>query len=181
MNETLTTIHQRRSVRKFKQVPPNKDIIEDLLNAGRSAPSAINKQPWRFYVITNTALITSMAKEIEAVAEGQFQLSHGVHLSRTEDAVFHGAPVVVFISAPKDNEWAELDVGMCAQNMMLAAKSLGLDSCPVGFGRFVEKTKCYSLLNVPASERIVVSLVFGYGDEQPKEHPRRRDNVVYVL
>jgi len=51
--------------------------------------------------------------------------------------------VVIFIISPHDNEWASLDVGMCAQNIMLAAKSLGLDTCPVGFGKYVEKTKIF--------------------------------------
>lgn len=180
MNETLRTIYDRRAVRKFKPLPVGQATIEQLLDAGRMAPSAINKQPWRFYVVTSAELIKTMSEEIAAIAEEHFHLSHGVHLSQSGDAIFHGAPIVIFVSASKENEWAPLDIGMCAQNMMLAAKSLGLDSCPVGLGKFVEKTKSYSALKVPPADNIVISVIFGYGDENSSAHERQRDNVTYV-
>ena len=52
MNEVLTTIYDRRAVRKFKDKAVEKTIIEDLIDAGRMAPSAINNQFWKFYVLT---------------------------------------------------------------------------------------------------------------------------------
>ena len=79
--------------------------------------------------------------------------SHSFDLFKRADPVFYGAPVVIFVTAPRDNEWAALDIGMCSQNMMLAAKSIGLDSCPVGFGKYVEHTKIFSRLQIPSSDR----------------------------
>ena len=106
--------------------------------------------------------------------------SHGSDFLKAEDAIFHGAPVVIFIASPKDNEWASLDVGMCAQNIMLSAKSLGLDSCPVGLAKFVEQTKIYSKLNVPESDHVNLAIVLGYGNEKPEPKERVTGNAVFI-
>lgn len=161
-SETLRIIYDRRAVRKYKNKAVSKTIIEKIIDAGRMAPSAINKQPWKFYVLTNKETIKSFSREIAKVAAKDFikagpkqiiktvvsllHFPHSVDLFKSTDPVFHGAPIVIFITAPKANEWAALDIGMCSQNMMLAAKSFGLDSCPVGFGKYVEKTKAFHMM-----------------------------------
>ncbi len=197
MNETLKTIYERRAVRKFKDKAVTKEIIEQLLDAGRMAPSAINRQPWKFYIVTKKEDIKLFSKEIgtaalksipqmgiknivKAAASSITHLSHGIDFLKAPDPVFHGAPVVIFITAEKDNEWAGLDIGMCTQNIMLAAKSLGLDSCPVGFGKFIMQAKSYSKLNIPAKEQVLLAVIIGYRDESPEVHERKRDNVIYI-
>jgi len=197
MNEVIKTIFERRAIRKYKDKPVSHEIIEQVLDAGRMAPSAINKQPWNFYIVTSKELIQLFSSEIvkvglksipelgiknviKAIASGITHLSHGIDFIKAKDPVFHGAPVVIFIAAPKDNEWAALDIGMCSQNMMLAAKSLGLDTCPVGFGKFVEKAKDYSKLNIPSTHHVHLAIVLGYGDETPEVHERVKNNASYL-
>lgn len=193
---TLETIYTRRSVRKYKDIPVSKPLIEKIIDAGRMAPSAMNKQPWKFYVLRSPVIIRSFSKEISRAGikkvlkagpgqvlktvAGFFHFHNAASLLRHSDPVFHGAPVVVFISAPKNNEWAALDIGMCGQNMMLAAKSLGLDSCPIGFGKFVEETKLYPTLHVPETHVIHLAIIFGYGDESPEMQTRTKNNVSYI-
>jgi len=197
MNEVIKTIYERRAIRKFKDKTVDKKIIEQLLEAGKMAPSAINKQPWKFYVVTKKEDVQLFSKEIgtaalksipqmgvknivKAAASSIMHLSHGIDFLKAPDPVFHEAPVVIFITAPKDNEWAGLDVGMCSQNIMLAAKSMGLDTCPVGFGKFIMKAKSYSKLNIPNMEQVLLAIIIGYGNETPEVHERKRDNVVYL-
>jgi len=197
--ETIETIYERRSVRKYKSSLVDISLIGKVLDAGRMAPSAMNKQPWQFYVLTNKETIKSFSKEIAGViwegslksgisgiarilkaASGLLHLPHGFDLHSIKDPVFHGAPVVIFLTAPRDNEWASLDVGMCAQNIMLAAKSLGLDTCPVGLGKYVEKTKIFSRLHVPATEELKLAIILGYGDESPEVHERVTNNLLFI-
>jgi nitroreductase len=197
MNEVIKTIFERRAVRKYKDKPVSREIIEQLLDAGRMAPSAINKQPWKFYVVTSKEDIKLFSLEIvkvgiksipslgiknvaKAVLSGITQLSHGIDFLKAKDPVFHGAPVVIFITAPKENEWAALDIGMCSQNIMLAAKSLGLDSCPVGFGKFIEKAKDYLKLNIPSTDQVHLAIIIGYADEIPEAHERYKNNAFYI-
>lgn len=195
-SEALKTIYERRAVRKFLDQPVDKILIEKIIDAGRMAPSAINTQPWKFYVLTNKDTINIFSKAIAKVAAQHFiksgpkhilknvvsllHFSHKIDFLKNPDPVFHGAPVVIFITSPVENEWACLDIGMCSQNMMLAAKSLGLESCPVGFGKFVDQTKIYSRLKIPPSEKVQISIIFGYGDEKPELHKRKTNNVFYI-
>ena len=198
MNDTLKVIYERRAVRKYKEQVPARSLIEEVISAGRMAPSAINRQPWKFYVLTNRADIQSFSKEIGKVAakgilrsgikniiksvSGSLHftgLSHGVDFLKAKDPIFHGAPVVIFITSPKDNEWASLDIGMCSQNMMLAAKSLGLDTCPVGLGKYVEQTKSFPKLIISPKEQVQLAVLLGYGNEKAEMHERIKDNVVY--
>ncbi|HZK65273.1 MAG TPA: nitroreductase [Puia sp.] len=197
--ETVKIIYARRAVRKYKDKPVDRKLIEQVLDAGRMAPSAMNKQPWQFYVLTERDTIQSFSTEIAGVAlkgtlksgisgmkqviktaAGLLHFSHGIDLHALKDPVFYGAPVVIFLTAPRDNEWASLDVGMCAQNIMLAAKSAGLDTCPVGFGKYVENTKIYYRLHVPATEEVRLAIILGYGDELPEAHERISDNVLFI-
>jgi nitroreductase len=171
-------------------------LIEQLIDAGRMAPSAMNRQPWSFYILTDAEQISLLSKEIgraamlrtaksgiKSMVKSAADLYHAyrsMDYKWGEDMVFHGAPVVIFLTAPKENEWAPTDIGMCAQNMLLAACSLGLAACPVGFATMVESAKDYGMLRIPANEHVLLSVVVGYGDEHPEVHPRRKNNVFFL-
>ncbi|MDR3680045.1 MAG: nitroreductase [Flavipsychrobacter sp.] len=196
MNDTLNSIYERRAVRKYKDIPVAKEVIEQLIAAGRMAPSAMNNQPWKFYIVTDKEKIELFSKEISEIAIKQikhvrikdllkmtlshFHFSKVIDLIKTQDHIFYNAPVVIFITAPRKDDWGKLSVGMCAQNILLAAKAMGLDTCPVGFAKFVMQTKDYYLLNIPAAEEVEFALVIGFGDELPREPKRLEDNVFYI-
>jgi nitroreductase len=178
-SETLHTIYDRRAVRKYKTMPVNRRQLEEIIAAGMMAPSAMNHQPLKFYIITDRDRIKRYSMAIANVAQDLLHLSFK-DLGTTDDAVFHGAPAVVFITKPKNNEWAYLDLGMCAQNMMLAAKAMGYDSCPVGLAAFIDKTPFYTELQIPASEEVKLAVVIGFGNEKPPVHEKHRDNVIFL-
>lgn len=180
MNDTIRVINERRAVRKFKSLDVGSSLINQLLDAARMAPSALNGQPWKFYIVTERELIDVLDQKIKAVAGKMFKMAHGKEFFSAHDPIFHGAPLVVFIAADRQNEWAALDVGMCAQNLMLAAKSLGLDTCPVGLGKFAEQTTVYGSLGIADEDQILISIAIGYGDEAPEVHPRKTDNAFFV-
>ena len=194
-SETLKTIFERRSVRKFKDTPVENYLIAKIIEAGCMAPSAMNTQPRKFYVLTSPDTIQTFSKEIvkafarESIHSGPsgvikllagalYSFYYG-GLSKGFD-VFYRAPVVIFLTAPKDSGWECYDIGMCAQNMMLAAKTLGLDSCPLGVGKLVEHSSIYYKLRVPYPETVHLAISIGYGDEHPHVHKRVGNNVVYV-
>jgi len=183
MNETISTIKARRAVRKYKDKEVLRKLIDQILDAAKMSPSAMNRQPWKFYVVTKKKMINSFSADItQKIIEKMPGFAERIKsLGRnTEDMVFYGAPVVIFITAPKDNEWANMDVGICAQNIMLAAKSLGLDSCPVGFARFIGETKSLSQLNIPKTDEVKIAVIIGYGDEKPKPHEQVAGNVFFL-
>ena len=196
INKTFESIYSRRAVRKYKETAIEKDIIMQIVDAGRMAPSAMNRQPWKFYVLTDKKEIKSFSKEIgKASFKGISKIKigdagkaivsallhpHDLSFFKGDDFIFHGAPVVIFITAPRDNDWAALDIGACAQNMMLAAKSLGIDSCPVGLAKFVENTEIYSSLHISKKEQVMLAVILGYGNEVPEIHKRKKDNLIFI-
>ncbi len=196
MNEIIDNIYKRRAVRKYKDIGISREVIDELIMAGKMAPSAMNKQPWKFYVLTDKEIIKKLShgiqevalkkmkgkgvKEIAKAALSLFHFSSIKNLLNIEDHVFYNAPVVIFISHQRDDEWGKLDVGMCAQNIMLAAKSLGLESCPVGFAKYVSESPEYALLKVPENEEVDLAIVLGYGDESPDIPNRTGDHIIYI-
>lgn len=194
-SEALRVIYERRSVRQYQDRPVPRELIEQVIDAGRMAPTAMMKQPWKFYVLTDKnsihdfskAIIKTVAKEmmhegpagIAKLAMGALYSLYYGDLLKGPD-IFYSAPVVIFITAPKDEPWACYDISMCAQNMLLAAKALGLGSCPLGVGKSVEHTPIYYKLRIPYPEQVFLAIVMGYSDEQPKAHKRITDNVIYI-
>lgn len=197
-NDVIKVIYERRAVRIFKDKEVERELILKLIDAARMAPSAMNKQPWHFYILTNREKIKRFSHSIiqhskmamlkagikealhHVLHPGSFHLKDGADFFKAEDPIFHGAPVVIFISSQRSNDWAPLDIGMCAQNIMLAAKSLGLDTCPVGLAKFIENTNEYKELNLPSSEQINLAIILGYGDERPVLHERKTDNATFI-
>ena len=62
INETIKTIHQRKSVRNYTDQAVTKEQLETLVRAGMAAPTAINTQPWQFVVVTDKNLKADYAK-----------------------------------------------------------------------------------------------------------------------
>lgn len=196
MNQVIENIYQRRAVRKYKDIPVGREVIDELIMAGKMAPSAMNRQPWKFYVLTDRERIKKISKDIEKlalkkmkqrgvkelakIALSMFHFSLIKDFLSNTDHVFYGAPVVIFIAHQRDDEWGKIDVGMCAQNIMLAARSMGLESCPVGFAKFVSDTPDYNLLEIPVNEEVDLAIVIGYGDGIPDMPKRTADHITYL-
>lgn len=183
-------------MRNYRYQPVFRESIEKIIAAGCMAPSALNHQPWHFYVIDNPSVIQKFSHQISEIAVEEIRHTtlkemkkmtlSSYHLSRmmdylkSEDNIFYEAPVLILITTPKDDQWGQLAAGMCAQNMMLAAKAIGLDTCPVGFARYIMQTRDYGLLNIPATEQVDLAIVVGYSNEEPQPHIRNIDNITYV-
>lgn len=174
----LHAIESRRAVRKYKADAVKREDLDKILAAAAMAPSALNKQPWKFYVLQNAASIRQLSGEILKAAD---KLYHDLIMKMTAaDPVFHGAPAVIFITGQKNDEWSAIDAGLCAQNLMLTAVSLGYDTCPIGFARMVENVPSYQLLNIPAGEQVELAITLGYGAESPQMPPRKKESVIYL-
>lgn len=194
-NETIKTIFDRRAVRQYSAQMIDDDLLDQILDAGRMAPSAMNGQPWKFYIVTHRDTIDLFSKAISKVIPKllmNLALKHPIKAMKAllhsspagiiagNDLIFHGAPVVIFITSPKVNEWAGLETGMCAQNMMLAARSLSLDSCPVGLAKYMDRTPVYHRLEVPNAEKVQLAVTFGYGKETPPVQPRAKHTAIFI-
>jgi nitroreductase len=191
-NPVLQNIYDRRSTRNYKpdQVPD--DVLLELIKAGIYAPTARNQQAWRFIVVTNKEEIDKYAdrtkqlwqkylplKVAAALGIGGKALSNFSKMLRSPAShLFHHAPALVFVFAPKGRLVAE-DCACAAENMMLAAKSLGIGSCWIGFaGVLGTNKKTLSELNVPKGYRLMATVVFGYPKNEASKAPARNEDVL---
>jgi nitroreductase len=189
MNAVIDAINKRRSVRSYQSKAVPKDLIKAIIDAGNEAPSAMNSQPWRFVVVEdgevkkkllqaalpNTKKILGMLKEsdparYEAITK---------RLSEMPDPVYYSAPVIVFVIG--SGRYSHHSCPLACENMMLAAYSMGLGSCWVGFGAMVtEDAETMKLLDLQADETIFGPILLGYPEEQPERPTKKEPSVTWL-
>ncbi len=202
----LDLMRARRSVRRFRPETPPRDLIERLLAAAVTAPSASNKQPWRFFVVAQRAAIERLAvavraavdriaRHVEPASEPAFR-AYGDYFTRFEAAplviaVLHRRLTVLsnLVGDRLDDadrarvEAMERDSGlegasMALQNLLLMAPSLGLGASGMT-GPLVAAHALREILAVPASWEIAALVPVGFPDEEPPPTDRKPlDNVV---
>ena len=180
---TLDAIAARRSIRKFKDIPIPEEMLHTILSAGIQAPSACNRQPWRFVIVQGEKRAKMLRIMRQGIARDK---SRGEDIGSSEwtAQVMEQAPVTVFIFNPDGlRPWRKhtveqmfMDVmdiqsiGAAIQNMLLAALDLGLGSlwiCDV-FIAYVELCKWLG-----EKGELIAAVSFGYADESPAARPRK--------
>jgi nitroreductase len=184
-NVVLDNIYQRRSVRNYsdKEVPD--EIIREIIRAGTYAPTAVNKQPWRFVVVKNRQLIDEYDDRAKKAFLAAFRdtenpdlVRYVQHLSKPTTQILYGAPVFILVFASPD-VIDEHDCALSAENMMLAAHSLGIGSCWIGLaaglGNDMEFLK---EVGVPEGHKLIAPLIFGYPVKENQKAPARNTDVI---
>ena len=176
-NPVVSTIMSRRSIRKYKPQPVEREKMDLILQCGINAPNGQNKQSWEVRVIDNPALLDEMK---EAVAKG-----HPNMPAEMAKGCFRGAPTMVFIARDTKYDFSAYDCGLLAENMVLSAWSMGIGSVCLGSPvRFLtDNAECAPYVEkLGFSEGYELSLCvgFGYPDETPEAKPRDWGKVKYV-
>jgi nitroreductase len=181
INPVLEAIKLRRAIRSYedKQVPGS--AIQMLLEAATYAPSANNVQPWKFTVVTNKEemkRLSDIAKSAlvrtlpDVGDEGLMGLKK--RLSDSNYNIFYNSALLVFISSVP-SPYAVYDCGAAAQNMMLAAYTLGIGSCWIGTSRLVANDpKVKPSLGIPDDHEVHVGIIFGYPKGGFPKAPEKR-------
>jgi nitroreductase len=167
MKTIMEVIKARKSIRVYKDKALPKNIVKDLMDVAMNAPSARNLQELEYRVITSKSLIEKCNAGITAVVQAK-----GIPLRAHPGAspgFFYGAPLLIIILAPKNNDWAPVDAGLAAQNIMLYATSIGLGSVFIGMGKFIENDKNLAkTLHIADNMTIVATVICGYPAEDPE-------------
>ena len=155
--DILELIKTRRSVRKFKNKDVSREIINDILEAGRWAPSGLNNQPWKFMVLEKAAK--------DSLAE---------HTKYSQIVKSANKLIVVFFDK-EDSYNRDKDlmaIGACIQNMLISIHSKELGACWLG-EILKQKVRIHKLLKTPKNLELVAVLALGYPLNSPRL-PRRK-------
>lgn len=197
MNEIINNILNRRSTRVFTEEKVDEALLKEIVKAGLYAPSSKNKQLWHFTVIQNEDVLNQLDQDTknavkqygeEKVANPDI-LKH-INAKANNDAfnTFYKAPAAILISRDSNDITSQDDCALASQNMMLAAESLGLGSCWIGFIKYLfaldeDKAKEYSdKFSIPEGYIPTHAIIIGHKkNKTPKASPRRENTVSYIL
>ena len=191
-------IYDRRSIRKYQDREVPTEYIEQLIDAARMAPSAKNRQPWKYIVYTGDGkqkLTDAMAKGIEREESGEAKFPdfrYGIADAKNTVRVMREAPVVIvvlnsngkspFIPVKEDGRIVEqcdaLSIGASIQNMLLRAQELGLGTLWIANTCFAYN----ELIEFIGTDNQLTGIVaVGAANEAPPKRPRKalRDVVEY--
>ena len=176
-NPVIENIMARRSIRKYKDQPVEREKLQQIVECGINAPSGMNQQPWEVRVVDNADYINGITeiykKENPKTAEDPDFKN-----------MFRNAPAVIFVASPKNGS-GQLDCGLLGENMMLAALSLDLGTCclggPIRFMKSNEEAAPYlQKLGFSDDYELLYALAVGYPDEAPAAKSRNAEKVKFV-
>ena len=157
----VETVLSRRSIRRYEKKEIPNDVLSKILEAGRQAPSAANRQPLHFIVLTNDNIKKEFSK-------GLFN-----RFIKDSPVTIVGCAKIGNILAGK---WSIVDTAIALQNMVIAAWTMGVGSCWVGD---FKEDRVKQLLKIPDTWKVVALVSFGYPAEQPK--PRRKKSITEIV
>jgi len=149
--ETWDAIRARRNVRTFSDRPVASEHLDRILEAGGRSPSASNRQPWDFVLVTDPGQL----QELSTVWTG------ARHLASAKAAI-------VLVLPEPDNERVRLldqyDLGQATMAMMLAAADLGIGS---GHSAVGDQEACRRIIGAPPERTCAYLLALGYPADRP--------------
>lgn len=156
----IKAIKIRRSIRRYKEQPVEEEKLFRILEAGRLSPSAVNKQPWYFIVITDQEIRERMK---EAYARKWF----------------YEAPVIIVVCVDPKIAWVrgdgekfwKVDGTIAMQSMILQATEEGLGTCWIGA---FHEAAVKKILEIPPHIRVVALTPLGYPDEVKEQVTKRK-------
>lgn len=153
-NPTLETIFQRKSVRSYTEQPVSVETLTILVKAGMAAPTGMNRQPWEFLVI----------QDKDAMAKLAMDLPYAKMLKEAQAAI-------IVVGNPEKSVYWYLDCSTAAQNILLAAESMGLGAVwTAGYPSEDNMNTIAKALSIPLPYRPLCLIPIGYpkGPQTPK-------------
>lgn len=187
----IQEIINRRSIRKYQDSSVPQSMIEEIIRAGILAPSAKNRQPWKFVVVTKDAkkgMLAALAEGLKRERKEPFLAESASYLDGAEYtfSIMRQAPAVIFIINPlakkfgnslsEEERIAEIcntqSIGAAIENMILTATNLGLGSLWICDTFFAQK-ELDQWLNTDGE--LFAALAIGYAAEAPNARPRKEE------
>ncbi len=152
--DAIKAIKERRSIRSFKEEPIPKEIIEDIIDAARLAPTANNLQPWVFVAVTDE----KMRKRLAGITDyGKF---------------IADSPLCIVVFC-EDTKYYLEDGSAATENVLLVAKAYGIGSCWVAGDKKRYADEIRKLLEVPEGHKLVSLIALGYPNGEGKAYGKK--------
>ena len=168
---------KRYSCRSYDTDKPlEREIIEEIVEAGRLAPSACNSQPWKLIVVDEPELIKDVAKTTQSALLGinKFTPDVKAFIVIVKEARAFSEKVAQIM---KHRDYVPYDIGIISATMCYKATELGVGSCILGW---YDGAKIQEILNVPQSKSVELVIALGYPNTEEVPQKRRKDKDVIL-
>lgn len=185
--DVLEAIRARRAVRDYLDRPVTADTVHSLLQAAVQAPSAMNRQPWRFVVIQDKARLKGYSDRAKALLLANQKLDQKTRVYRdllSSEAfnIFYNATTLITVCVEERGPFSDADAWLAAENLMLAACDAGLGTCCIGFALGILNTpEVREELHIPVAGAAVAPIIVGYPKEIPPAVPRDNPRILAWL
>lgn len=183
MNDTLKAIFDRRSIRRFEDTPLTAEEISTLENVALASPSGMDRQPWLFHFITDQKVISEISEGALDTFRRDGNQAILDRMAARHPSIFYGAALLVVISMPKDNP-SGVDAGIAAENLAIAAQSMGLGSCIIGLAAAsfsgVRGDAMCKLIGMPDDNCFMVSVAIGHPAMTKEAHESHPEKIVRI-
>ena len=180
-NSTIDDILSRRSIRAYKEQAVPRDLLDKIVECGIWAPNGMNAQQWEVRIVDNKEWLDNITAAYKLSVQGT--PAERMVEQESFKNMFRNAPAVIFV-AHKPGHCTQVDCGLMAGNMMLAATSLDLGSIcmmgPIGFFRTDAGKPFLESLRLSKGYELLLCVGVGYADEQPNPTPRNMDVAQYI-
>ena len=177
-------IFGRRSVRTFEKEPIDRPSLNALLAAAVRAPTAVHGEPWQFVIVEDRKRLkrlSDLAKVSFVTEAARLHADHpGLNVfSEPGFNVFYDAPTLIVICAKAAGQFAVADCWLAAQNLMLAAHSMGFGTCVIGSAAAALNTPDIKHdLGIPAETTVVAPIIVGRPRGESRPSPRSEPQVL---
>ncbi|MCL1907221.1 MAG: nitroreductase family protein [Propionibacteriaceae bacterium] len=181
MTETLAHIATRFSCRKFSDTPITPERLRSIAEAGLRAPSAHNRQPWRFIVVADKEAIEHIDATGMALLKESDEAAHGRMMDRGGKLLYNAVAMIIIAAEKLDAPFpVAMDIGIAASTMTLAAASLGINSCIVGVPKIAFKSGELVDKYIPEGFEFGVGVLLGYAEEPGTPHEVDSTKITYM-
>ncbi len=176
-NAVTDAIFSRQTIREYKREQITDEMLKTLAEAAKRAPSGRNMQPCYVRFVQDAQMLHEMHIDFKNLVGWETP----AYTRSDTNPFYHNAPTFVFVYAENDSA---MDAGILAENICIAAQSMGLGTCIVGsagalFNDEAGK-KWNGMLRVPRDFRYQIGICVGYPDEQPTRKPRFDDRIEVI-
>ena len=164
----MDAIFSRVSVRQFEDKPVERGLLIKILRAAMAAPSAVNQQPWEFWLVEDKEIITKLSQVTPYATPAKNAPAVIVPCYRTNDLL---APMMV-----------QIDMAIATENILLEAEALGLGAVMLGIAPVEDRMKAVEeILNLPENFRAFTLIPVGYPKNKHAQEDRYEPSKIHVI
>jgi len=182
----MDAIHERRSVRSYSPRQLDPTTVRTLLEAAVWAPTAVHEEPWAFVIVQDTGVLKSLSDRAKKIFTAEAEHAHPDQarhlldiLANPDFNIFYDAGTLIIICARPKGAFVTADCWLAAENLMLAARAMGLGSCVIGFAvPALNAPEIKAELGIPAECSAIAPIIVGVPSGETPRTTRKQPEIL---